>query len=365
MSFYNKLQEYINIDFDEHIKKQTQQSLQRILSKDNIDIMDYLALLSKNVDNNILEKMAQKSKKITELQFGKTVSIYAPLYLSNHCVNNCKYCGFRVVNKIPRKKLTVDEAVKEAKKLSDDGIKHLLILTGESEKETPIDYIVECINSIKKYFNSISIEIYPMERSGYKVLVENGVDGITIYQETYHEETYATMHQGPKKNYMFRLETPERAAESKMRTIGVGALLGLYNPVFDSFMTALHAKYIMDNYTDSEVSVSFPRIQPEVGGFKPHTEVDNKLFVQCILATRLFLNRAGITISTRENETMRNNLIGLGITKMSAGSKTDVGGYTLEDKSTSQFDISDDRSINEVVKMLEQKGYQAVFSDWI
>lgn len=365
MKLFDLIEKYQNFDFESFFQKQDINNIKRVISKNNLEIMDYLTLLSPQMDDTLLEEMAQKANQITKMQFGNTVSIFAPMYLSNICINNCKYCGFRRSNEIPRKKLTTEEIIKEAKKISEDGIKHVLLLTGESYIETPVEYIINAVKSVKKYFNSISIEIYPMDKENYIKLVEAGIDGITIFQETYHKETYANMHEGPKSDFIYRLDTTERAAEAKMRTISIGALLGLYSPYFDSLCTAIHAKYLMDKYPECEVSVSFPRIRPEIGGFKAHSEIDDKLFVQFITAMRLFLHRVSITISTREDASLRDNLIGLGVTKISAGSKTDVGGYTLEDKSTEQFEISDSRTIKEISEMLYKKGHMPIFTDWI
>lgn len=364
MSFYDVLKEYKNFDIDSFLKNQSKESILRSLDKEHLDILDYLTLISPNVDDNILEEMAKKSQTITHNQFGKSILIFDPLYISNFCVNNCVYCGFRTSNKVVRKILTKDEILSECYELKNKGVRHILLLTGESKEKTPPEYIAEITKLIKPLFSSISIEVYPMDEADYKTLVSAGIDGITIFQETYNESAYSTLHEGPKKNFLYRLETPERALNSKMRTVGIGALLGLYNPHYDSFMTALHAKYLMDNYTDAEVSISHPRIRPEVGGFKSHSTVDDKTFVKFILATRIFLPRVGITVSTREAPFMRDNLVGLGMTKMSAGAKTDVGGYTLEEKSDSQFEVSDNRDVNEISEMLYSKGYQPVFTDW-
>jgi 2-iminoacetate synthase len=366
MSFYEFKNQYKDFDIIDFSKSRTLKDVENVLAKDKLDILDYATLISDAVDDKTLEHMAEVSKNMTEKQFGRTISIYAPIYLSNYCVNNCKYCGFRKENKIHRRQLEVHEVIEEAKVLSSQGIKHVLILTGENEKISSLDYISSCVQAIKPYFSSISIEVYPVDTKDYERLVALGVDGVTIYQETYDEHTYSIMHSGPKADYKYRIETPDRAAEAKMRTIGVGALLGLYNPIYDNFYTALHAKYLMDKYTDCDISVSFPRIQPEVGGFQAHSTADDRMFLQFLLASRIFLPRIGITVSTRENAVLRDNIIGLGVTKFSAGSKTDVGGYSSPDNTDSeQFIISDDRSIKDITETIYKKGYQPIFTDWV
>lgn len=364
MSFYNLYKKYEGFDFASHIKNVTNENALAILEKESCDILDFLTLISPNIDNNTLEQMAVRSQRITEQHFGKTMSLFTPLYISNHCANNCIYCGFKAKNQIKRRKLQMSEIEAEAKAIEKIGIKHVVVLTGESRKESSVEYIAEAVKVIKPYFNSISVEIYSLEEDEYKTLSHAGVDGLTMFQETYNEIFFDEVHSGPKKNFRFRLEAPERAAKAGMRTVGIGALLGLYDAYFDSFFTALHADYIMRTYPSMEVSVSLPRIKNETGGYIPHTIIDDTMLVRLILAMRLFLPKVGITISTRENANLRDNLIGLGVTKISAGSKTEVGGYTMEDKTEGQFDISDDRDVQEVKKVLYEKGYQPILTDW-
>ncbi len=364
MTFLNVYEQYENFDFDEFIANLKPTNFYSSLNKEYKDIKDFLTLIATPITDEMLEQMATHAREITLKQFGKAISLYAPLYLANYCVNNCTYCGFKVKNNIQRSKLTKDDLLKEALHIKSLGIKHLLILTGESRKDTPVEYIVECLDVIKEYFTSISIEIYPLETHEYSQLIKHGVDGITIYQETYDRSTYDILHTGPKKDFVYRLETPDRAAIANIRTIGVGTLLGLHSVYADAFFTALHASYLMNTYTGSEVSVSFPRIRPEVGGFVPHTVVNDAMLVRLIFAFRLFLPRIGITLSTRENASFRDNMVALGVTKLSAGSKTEVGGYSLDEKTEGQFDISDDRSVHEISQMIYAKGYQPVFTDW-
>lgn len=364
MSFYNEYIKYRDFDFDNFFNKLSDNDVLRAISKERLNEYDFLTLLSKKAEK-YLEKMAQKASRLTLQHFGKVIFLYTPLYLANYCVNQCAYCGFNITNKITRKKLEMDEIEREAKIISETGLKHILVLTGESKEKTPVTYIKECVEILKKYFTSITIEIYPLTEDEYKELVLAGVDGLTVYQEVYNEKTYDKIHiSGPKKDYKFRIDTPERACKAAIRSVNIGALLGLDDWRKESFFTGLHGNYLQDNYLDTEVSISLPRIRPHVGTFQSIFNVEDKNIVQIILALRLYMPRVGITISTREEAEFRDNLIGLGVTKMSAGSSTEVGGHTLEEKSDGQFDISDVRSVEEMKDCIYKKGYQPVFKDW-
>jgi len=324
---------------------------------------DLKALLSIDA-REYLEEIAEAAQKISLQYFGKAILLYTPMYLSNYCVNKCSYCGFNVDNNVKRRKLSLKEVEKEAKFISSTGLKHILILTGESREHSPVSYIKDCVKILKKYFTSISIEVYPLKEEEYKELVEEGVDGLTIYQEVYDKKKYKEVHlAGPKTDYQFRLGAPERACKAHMRTVNIGCLLGLAPWKWEVIQTAMHAKYLQDKYPDTELSVSVPRMRPHEGTFKDIIEVSDKDLVQIILALRIFLPRVGITVSTRESAYMRDNLLALGITKMSAGSTTAVGGHTI-DEDSKQFDISDGRNVEEIKTMLTAKGYQPVLKDW-
>lgn len=365
MSFYNEYLKFKNIDFANFFKEITESDVLRIITKENLDKYDFLTLLSP-IAQNLLEEMAQKSHMLTVQNFGKTMLLYTPMYIANHCVNKCSYCGFNVTNNIVRKKLSLEEIENEAKAISATGLRHILILTGESNKETPVSYIVDAIKVIRKYFDSISIEIYPLTEDEYKAVIEAGAQSLTIYQEVYDEEIYDRVHiAGPKKNYMFRLDAPERACIAKMHDVNIGSLLGLNDWRKEAFFTGLHAEYLQNKYSDTEISVSLPRIRPHAGAFDDIYPVNDKDIVQVMLTIRLFLPRVGVTISTREDQDLRDNLIPLGVTKMSAGVSTEVGGHSSETKSDSQFEISDKRSVEEIRKLLLAKGYQPVFKDWM
>lgn len=364
MSFYEKYLEYREFDFEKFYNNLTDNYILSIINKDRINELEFLALLSAKAGKYI-ELMAQKSKKLTLQHFGKVIFLYTPIYVANHCVNQCVYCGFNISNDIVRKKLTLEEVEKEATIISDTGLKHILLLTGESRLHSPVDYIKECVIILKKYFRSISIEVYPLKTDEYRELVKAGVDGFTMYQEVYNEDIYGQLHlKGPKKNYRYRIDAPERACMAGMRSVNIGALLGLDDWEREAFFTGIHADYLQNKYPDTEISVSMPRMRPHNGEFQPKVDVDDKSLVQIMFAFRLFMPRVGITLSTRERAEFRDNLIGLGVTKMSAGSSTEVGGHALDSKSEGQFDISDTRNVEQMKELIYSKGYQPVFKDW-
>lgn len=370
MSFYDTYIKYNNFNINDSFSNITIRDADDCLKKEKLEVEDFLAFLSPSGEGHI-ELMAQKAHKETLKYFGKTIQLYTPVYLSNYCSNNCVYCGFNLNNKITRKKLTKEELEAEAKFIFDTGLRHVLILTGESRENSPVSYIKDCIKLLKKYFSSISIEIYPLSEIEYLELIETGIDGLTIYQEVYDEKVYDRVHlSGPKKDYRFRIDAPERAVKSGMRNVNIGVLLGLSEWRKEVFLLGLHAKYLQGKFPEVDIAVSFPRLRPQTGNFRAEYEISDKNLVQAMLAIRLFLPRAGITISTREGPVLRKNLLPLGVTKMSAGSTTHVGGHTLNHafvngSSSSQFEISDRRTVTEIKAMLEENGYQAVLKDWM
>ncbi len=364
MGFYDVCKTYQSLDFKEFEKKITEQHVERVLQKSYLDQEDFRVLLS-SVAKKYLEPMAKKANALTTQQFGKTILLYTPMYLSNYCTNQCLYCGFNTNNTILRKQLTLDEVEKEAKAIANMGLKHLLVLTGDAKHKATPAYIGECTKVLAKYFASVSIEVYAMDEQEYVTLVECGVDGITIYQETYNEALYDEIHvKGPKKNYRYRLDAPERACSAFVRTVNIGALLGLDDWRKEFFLVGLHAQYLQSKYPETEVSISLPRLRPHKGQFKPMCIVKDADMVQMMVAMRLFMPRVGITISTRENSAFRNNVVPLGVTKMSAGSTTAVGGHTECEKSEAQFEISDNRSVKEMKQSIIALGYQPVLKDW-
>ena len=364
-NFLEELKEVKQIDYASFFESITDNDINNILSKNKLSYKDFLMLLSPKAEI-YLEKIAARANQLSLQHFGQTILLYTPMYLGNYCVNRCAYCSYNVVHSIHRKKLTMEEIEQEAIAISATGLRHILILTGESKKYTPIEYIIDAVKILKKYFDSIAIEVYPMTVEEYKQVVEAGVDSMTIYQEVYDEQIYDKVHiSGPKKNYPFRIDAPERACKSGMRSVNVGALLGLGDWREEAFKTGLHANYLQDKYPEMEIAVSLPRIRPHVGSFEDVQEVTDKNLVQIMLALRIYLPFAGITVSTRECKEFRDNIIPLGVTKMSAGVTTAVGGHSSEDKGESQFEISDSRSVDEMKKAILVRGYQPIFKDWM
>ena len=352
-----RIENSTKLDVENAIKKASQEDL--------LSTNDLAAFLSP-VAGDYLEEMAQISSKLTLKYFGKAIVLYQPIYISNYCENSCLYCGFSVENQISRKILTADEIHKEAKAISASGeVRHILLLTGEAPKRAGFDYILNAVEILKLYFSSVSIEVFPMDQAQYEQLEKAGVDGLTVYQETYNRKLYAILHpSGGKSDFDYRLEAPHRGAKAKLRSVSIGALYGLGDCRLDAFLSALHGRFLSDRFIDVEFSLSIPRMTDAAGGYKPNETMSDELFVQTLLAFRLFLPRLGINVSTRENSEFRNNLLGLGATRFSAGSKTAVGGYQEVNPSTNQFETGDNRSVEEVKSDLKAMGYQPVHKDW-
>jgi len=364
MGFEYTLKEFQGYDFNAFFRQVSDADILRVIDKHQLDNFDLLIFLSQRAENH-LEAMARKSRELTLNNFGKVIYLYAPLYLANYCDNECLYCGFNRVHSIERKKLSLEEVEREAQVIHRTGMRHILILTGESREHTPVSYLKECVFVLKKYFCSISIEVYPLEAHEYSELIEAGVDGLTLYQETYDRALYKQLHRsGPKSDFTYRLSAPDKACGVKMRSLSIGALLGLSDFCLEAFFLGLHAFYLERAYPEVELSVSLPRLQRAIGDFAAICPVSDYNLVQVMLALRIFFPRVGINISTRENREFRSHLIGLGVTRMSAGSRTEVGGYASLDKTQGQFDVADTSGVEEVKEMISLKGYQPVMKDW-
>ena len=325
----------------------------------------------KNILNNqspeSLEDLAKRSRQLTQQYFGRTITLYAPLYLSNYCSSHCTYCGFHSKNRIDRFKLNNEQMHQEMTFVAEQGIENILLLTGESYKVTPLAYLIEAVDIAKNYFPNISLEVHPMETEEYQELFEAGVDGITVYQETYDRKRYAMVHlSGTKANYDFRHQTPERAAQGGIRSISMGILLGLANVADDLFALFSHLRWMEKYFPGVEYSLSFPRLKPIKGEDFAKCYVDDKTLIKIICLTRTLFPRVGINLSTRENAHLRDHALPIGITRMSAGSNTSVGGYTLKspEEQDPQFDIEDHRSVKDIVKLLKEKNFDPVFTDW-
>ncbi|MBU4133735.1 2-iminoacetate synthase ThiH [bacterium] len=366
MGFKEIIDHWKDFDFDSFFKNVTGNDIRKALFVRTPGVFDLLSLLSP-ASSEHLEEIAQCAHRLTVRYFGKVITLYTPMYISNYCVNRCAYCSFSADNKFKRKKLTPDEVKKEAEYISKTGIRHILVLTGESRKDSPVSYILDCVKILKSFFSSISVEIYPLTGEEYRRFINAGVDGLTVYQEVYDEKIYGELHPaGPKGDYLFRLNTPERAAREGLRAVNIGALLGLSDFRKEVFFMLLHAKYLQDKYPSTEFSVSIPRMRSHLGGYSAEYPVSDDFLAQIIASSRIFLKRVGIVLSTREGEKIRDNFVPIGITKMSAGSTTAVGGHTAGGlKQQKQFEICDLRSVGEIKEMLKKKGYQAVFKDWM
>lgn len=365
MSFYQVVTTFKDFDFNEYLDSVTVQEVEKILSKDTISELEFLALLSP-AGQCRLEAMAQKAHRQSVQYFGRTVQLFIPLYISNYCNNQCAYCGFNHKNPISRRKLSLEEIEKEAQAIAKTGMQHVLFLTGEAHDKTPLSYLLDAAVCLKKYFASVAIEVYPLDTEEYRQLHAAGVDSMTLFQETYDEAVYARVHRaGKKMNYLWRLDGPERAARAGLRSVNLGALLGLSNPHKDIFFTGLHARYLESICLDTEVAISLPRFNSAEGNYTPDFCVDDKTFVQFMTALRIFLPRAGLTISTRENAVFRDRILQLGATRYSAGSSVGVGGYAAAvDQQSLQFEITDTRSVEEVAAAIQAQGYQPVYKDW-
>ena len=340
--------------------------VQNALKKDTLNINDFGALLSPAAET-FLEKIAIRAKINRLKHFGNSVNLYTPLYLSNHCENQCIYCGFNTKNEIKRGKLTFDDIEKEFIAISNTGLKEILLLTGEDRNLSDIHYISNAVKLAKKYFTTIGLEIYPLQKEEYELMVSVGADFVSIYQETYNTDLYSKIHiSGPKKDFEFRFDSQERAIQGGMRGVSFGVLFGLGDFRCDAFSTGLHAFLLQKNYPHAEISISVPRLKDFHGMssefiFKSVTE---KNLLQAILALRIFLPFAAIAISTRERASFRDNVVSIAATKISAEVKTSVGGH-FEKKGDEQFNISDSRNVLQIHNALLNKNLQPVYTDYI
>ncbi len=341
-----------------------------------------------------LESMAACSQATTRRHYGKTMRLFAPLYVSNECINNCTYCGFSRDNAILRTTLTIEQVVIEAKYLHRLGFRNILLVAGEHPKFVSDGYLQACIDAIKGFIPTIGIEVGPMEDDQYGELVQHGAEGLVVYQETYDRETYGKLHTaGPKKNFDWRLKCPERAYAGGFRRIGIGALFGLANWKTEARALAAHLEYLYKHCWKASFTISFPRMRPYAGNYQyqpnPDFFLNDRQFVQLVCAFRICFPHVGIVVSTREPAALRDALVPLGVTHMSAESQTDPGGYTgagtedlhltvkgkrveLEDKpacggskrATEQFTIDDKRAVQQIASMLKNQGYESVWKDW-
>jgi 2-iminoacetate synthase len=362
------------------------------ISKTNLSLADFAALISPAAAES-LEPMARRAHAMTQQRFGKVIRLFAPLYLSNECINNCKYCGFSRDNPILRVTLSVDEVLREAKALREQGFRNILLVAGEHPKFVSGNYLKDCVAALHDQWPGISLEVGPMETEDYRPMVQAGAEGLVVYQETYDRAIYDDLHTaGPKKNFDWRIETAERAYAAGFRRLGIGALYGLADWRCEALCIAAHADYLLRNCWKASVTISLPRLRPCAGEFQPLTQMTDRDLAQLICAFRQMFPDVGLVLSTREPAKLRDGLIPLGITLMSAGSHTEPGGYTGAGKehihhtergrivevgasewattngqatnATGQFEIADDRSPREVADLIRKLGYEPVWKDW-
>ncbi|WP_353148279.1 2-iminoacetate synthase ThiH [Chryseobacterium sp.] len=363
-SFKDVFENYQWEDIKARLEKVGLSDVRNSLQKKHKTIEDFLILLSPAASGE-LEQMAGIAQRLTQKRFGKTIQLYAPLYLSNECQNICTYCGFSLDNHLRRKTLSDTELMVEASVLKSMGVNHVLLVSGEANKIVGVPYFRNAIRLLKPHFSNISIEVQPLEEEEYKLLHHEGVHSVLVYQETYHQDVYKQYHpKGKKSNFHFRLDTPDRIGRSGIHKIGLGVLLGLEDWRVDSFFNALHIDYLQKQYWKSKFSVSFPRLRPAEGIIEPNFIMEDKDLLQLICAYRIWNEDLEISISTRENEVFRNHIVTLGATAMSAGSKTNPGGYSVDKESLEQFETSDERSMEEIRNMIKKAGYDPVMKDW-
>lgn len=393
MSFVS---EFNSLPFESLLKRAQSTSaadVRQTLSKTKLSLADFARLISP-AGGELLETMGRRARALTLQRFGKVVRLFAPLYLSNECINNCKYCGFSRDNPILRVTLSLDEVKREANALHEQGFRNLLLVAGEHPKFVSNNYLRDCITALHADWPSISLEVGPLETTEYRPLTAAGADGLVVYQETYDRQVYSEMHTaGPKRNFDWRLETPERAYAGGFRRLGISALYGLADWRYEALSVAAHADYLLRNCWKSQLTISTVRLRPCAGEFEPLTHISDRQLAQLICAFRLMFPDVGLVLSTRETPKLRDGLIPLGITLMSAGSHTEPGGYTgagkekihhtvrgriLEEgasewadsanrqatNATGQFNIADERSPEEVADLIRKLGYEPVWKDW-
>jgi len=378
----------------ERARSANRQSVLASLASNRLRLEDFAHLISPAAADH-LEALARRAHSITTQRFGRVVRLFAPIYLSNECVNNCAYCGFARSNAIRRVTLTLEEVLQEARALKAQGFRNLLLVASEHPKLAGVDYLESCVRMLHEEIPSLSLEVGALDTPDYQRLVAAGAEGLVIYQETYDRAVYAELHRaGPKRNFDWRLGAPERAYAAGFRRLGIGALLGLNDWRSEAICVAAHAAHLFRNCWRSYLTISVPRLRPSAGHFRPRFPVTDRELAQLVCAFRIFLPDVGIVLSTREAATLRDGLIPLGITLMSAGSHTEPGGYTgaghehvhaadefpdLDDSdqtarttqakntgtdATGQFDVADNRSPAEVADRIRQLGYEPVWKDW-
>jgi len=336
----------------------------RALEAGRPDLRDFAALLSPAATAR-LEELAARSHEITVRRFGRTIQLYAPLYVSNECVETCTYCSFSRPNPIVRRTLSVDEVAEEARGLTSRGFRHLLLVSGEHPRRVSADYFAQVIARLAPDVPSLSVEVQPQTEEVYARWARAGAEGLVVYQETYDRDVYASVHlAGKKRDYDWRLATPERGAAGGMKRLGIGALFGLADWRLEAVHLAAHAEWLIRRYWRTFVSVSFPRLRDAAFAVAAPRPVGDAELAQMVCAFRIFLPDAGIVLSTRERPALRDGMIRLGVTQLSAGSRTEPGGYSAPEAAEKQFAIEDGRTPEEVARAIRAHGYDPVWKDW-
>ena len=365
MTFLDTFEQHSWEGMAERINSKQAADVERALNRHGKrDLDDFCALISP-VAVPYLEQMAQLSYKLTRKRFGNTTQLYIPMYLSNECHNICTYCGFSVHNKLERRTLNQQQIMQEVAAIKSHGFEHLLLVTGEANRTVGVDYLEQALEWVRPYFSSLSMEVQSLDQADYERLIKKGLNSVLLYQETYHRDNYKQYHpKGKKGNFEYRLETPDRLGRAGIHRIGLGTLLGLEDWRTDAGFIALHLGYLERQYWQTKYSISLPRLRPAAGVQSPNVEVTDRDFVQLICAYRIYSENVEISLSTRECPEFRDHLLKLGITSMSAGSKTEPGGYSIEEEALEQFEISDERSAEEVAAMIRRQGFEPVWKDW-
>ncbi|HVV06828.1 MAG TPA: 2-iminoacetate synthase ThiH [Puia sp.] len=356
------------------IYDKTPADVEKALARHHRDLEDFKALISPAAAP-YLETMAQISHQRTLKRFGRIIQMYVPLYLSNECQNICTYCGFSYDNKIRRRTLNAGELLREVAAIRDMGYEHVLLVSGEANQTVGVDYFIKALQVIRPHFANISMEVQPLEQEDYERLIGEGLYSVLVYQETYHREDYRLHHpKGKKSNFNYRLDTPDRLGRAGIHKMGLGVLIGLEDWRTDSFFTALHLQYLERTYWKTKYSISFPRLRPHAGeraprdgewtGLTPKVTMTDRELIQLICAYRLLDEEVELSLSTRESPVFRDHAIKLGITSISAGSRTNPGGYVVDPGSLEQFEIHDDRSPRVIAEMIRRQGYDPVWKDW-
>lgn len=392
MSFVNEFDSLPLAALAERSRGASAAAARASLGRPRLSLEDFARLVSPAAAG-LLEPMSQRSQRMTRQRFGKVIRLFAPLYLSNECINNCRYCGFSRDNAILRVTLTPDEVRREAQSIIGEGFRNILLVSGEHPKFVSNGYLADCVRALRAVVPGVSLELGPMETSEYRSLVQAGAEGLVVYQETYDRAVYADMHTaGPKRDFNWRMETPERAYAAGFRRLGIGALYGLGDWRREAICVAAHARYLLRHCWKAQLTLSLPRLRPCAGEFQPLTHMTDRDLVQLVCAFRLMFPDLGLVLSTREPAKLRNGLIPLGITLISAGSHTEPGGYTGAGAenlhhtergkivelgaseraaagdgpggATGQFQIADERSAQEVAGLIRSLGYEPVWKDW-